>query len=452
MTASQSRLFRHLVALAVPVMGLNLLTVLSMVVDTAMCGHLENADAALAGLGFASQLLMVMTVSVMGLTVGVIAIVSRSFGAGEYGRVNHTLAQSTTLVILVGVGIAVLGYATCQPLIRALGGEGDSLEQGVSYFRIFVLGSPAQFSMIALAGVLRGVGETRTAFLSALVANVVNIALNYCLILGRFGFPALGVEGAALGTVISQVVNVSLLVFAMRRGVVEGLILRAPPLRIDPRMVGAIIRVGWPAAADMVVFHASLLSIVAILGHIDSDAVAAHAIGMRLQSLAVVPGVGVAQATAAIVGQSLGAENVDRARLAMRASLILCTGILAVLGTAVVLAAHPVLQVFDVRSGSELEAYAIDWIRILGLSMPIFAVNIVLVGLFQGAGSPRTYLKVNVISNFFVQIPLSAVLAFPLGMGAVGAWIAFPASALFRIIILSQRYWTLRWAVTGVER
>ena len=445
-------LFRKLVVLSLPVVGLNVLAVTSLLVDTAMCGRLPDADMALAGLGFATQLIFVLAVAIMGLNVGTIALVSRAHGGGAAERLNHIVAQSVALTLVIGVAVATLGNASVGPLIRLLGGSGASLTAGSDYLHILLLGSPFYYLMILLAGILRGMGETRTAFLAALIGNGLNIALNYGLILGNLGLPALGVEGAAIGTVASQMVNVAVLVVAIRRSVVPGLTVTWPAARLDRELIAQLFRLGWPAALDMLVLNISFLSVVAILGRLSDAAVAAHGIGLRIQGLAFLPGLGVAQATAALVGLALGAGAVARARETARAALLLCVLLMSVLGGVIVVAAKPIIAVFDVAAGTALAHYSLQWMWVLGLSMPIFALHLALVGVLQGAGSTRTALAINITAVFLIQIPTSLLLAFPAGLGALGAWLGLPISAVLKVLLSIAAYRRGHWAVVGVGR
>src|SRR5262249_22577805 len=157
----------------------------------------------------------------------------------------------------------------------------------------------------------------------ALGANVVNAVLNYGLVLGELGFPSLGVTGSAIGTVTAQFLNVVALVIILRSRAIPGLHWPRATRRIDRRLVRSLLRVGWPAALDTLIINVGSLSALAMLGRMDEVAVAAHGLGMRVQAIALIPGLGIAQATSAMIGQSLGAGNVERARQIARASIAL---------------------------------------------------------------------------------------------------------------------------------
>ena len=188
-----------------------------------------------------------------------------------------------------------------------------------------------------------------------------------------------------------------------------------------------------------------------MLGRIDQVTVAAHGLGLRVQALAFVPGLGVGQATGAMVGQALGAGNVERAKEIARASMVLCFSIMTALALAIFVVAAPLVAIFDVVPGSKLESYSIEWLHILGYAMPPAAINIALIGLLQGAGATRTSLRINVWSTLAVQVPVALLLGFGLDLGESGVWWSFPIGFLAKAMLNYIELKRERWAVTGVR-
>lgn len=422
-----------------------------LLVDSALCGRLPNAEPVLTALGFAIQIVFLLMVAMLGLIVGTVALVSRAYGAGDTQRLHHLLVQSSQLTVLVGLVVGILGALGAELVLELLGATPQVAELGADFLRPLMLGTPFFYLTLLYAGILRGVGNTRLPFLVALGANVVNAVLNYGLVLGNLGLPMLGITGAAVGTVIAQTLNLLALVIVLRKGVVANLELPLQLRRIDRRLAIELFRIGWPAALDMLVLNAGFLTAIGMLGRIDDVAVAAHGLGMRVQGLAFVPGLGVGQATAALIGQALGAGNVQRARDIARASMVLCFAIMTLLAIAVVFAAYPLVHVFDVAQGTPLEAYAVEWMRILGYAMPPAAINIALIGLLQGAGATRTSLRINIWATLGIQVPVALLLGFGLDLGEIGVWWSFPIAFVAKAGMNYLEMRRERWAVTGVR-
>ena len=443
--------YRRLLSLAWPIIGLNLLNVLALAVDTAMVGRLMHAEASLTGLGYGTQIIFLLMVAMMGLTAGTVAFVARAHGARDDDRVNHILAQSTQLTVIVGLAAAVAGNLVAPALVRALGGEGEAFDAAIAYLRPMLAGSALVYLNLLYAAVLRGVGNTRLPFGIAVASNLLNAVLNYGFILGNWGLPALGVQGAAIGTVLSQGFAVAVMVWLLRQGAVPGV---KAPLRtgaFDWPLVRDLGRVGTPAALDMLVLNAAFLSIIGMLGRIDQAAVAAHGVGLRTQAMAFVPGMSVSQATGPLVGAALGAGDVEEAKRVLRASVVLCVAIMTALGIPMFVAAPAVVALYDVAPGTPIGDYAVMWMHLLGTCMPIAGIYVAFVGLLQGAGATRTSLLINLAATALFQIPLSYALGFPLGMAAFGVWLAFPLSFFAKAGLAWWAYRGGSWAKTGTR-
>ncbi|MDG1481786.1 MAG: MATE family efflux transporter [Myxococcota bacterium] len=444
MAADSSDISRRLVSLALPVIGLNVLNVLALTVDTIMIGHIPNSEVALTGLGFAVQILFLLMVAMIGLTVGTVALVARAHGARDPDAVNHTFAQSVQLTVLLSVVVAVAGNLLCEPILRLLGAGPESIGAGRDYLHILLTGVVFNYLNILLIAVMRGVGNTRLPFFVALLMNLLNAALNYGLILGNYGMPALGIQGAAIGTLVAQAFAVVMMAILIKRGRVPGLSLPMRLRAIDRVLAQRLVGIGTPAAMDMVVFNAGFLSIIGMLGHIDEIAVAAHGIGLRVQALAFVPGMSIGQATAAMVGNALGAKKTDEARATARSAMVLCAVIMTALGMIFIVGASPMLTLFDIQPGTPLAAYSITWIRLLGICMPLVSIYIALGGVFQGSGSTRIPLRINIIATV-AQVPMSALLGFGIGLGALGVWAAFPMALAMKSVMGFSAYRKNRW-------
>lgn len=435
-----------------PVVGLNVLGVLSLAVDTAMCGRLPEADRALAALGFAGQIIFLLLVVMMGLTVGSVALVARAHGARHHGRADHILAQSVQLTFLVSILVSAVGLASADSLLHLLGATRATRALSLQYLRPLLGLTVFYYLNVLYAGILRGVGNTVLPFLVALAYNTLNVVLNYGLIFGHLGMPALGVAGAAWGTVASQAFGALLTTFLLARETVPGVRLRVRLAPVDHELARQLFRIGFPAALDMVILNVAFFTVVGMLGRVSEAAVAAHGVGLRIQSLAFVPGLGVAQATGAMVGQALGAGRPEEARAVTRAAMVLACAIMSVLGAGMVLGASWIIEVaFHVVPSTELGSYALTWMRLLGLSMPIVGLHIALVGMLRGAGATNTSLAINALGTLAFQVPLSYLLGFTAGLGPFGIWFAMtPCAFAVRLLLGVAAYREGSWAKPGL--
>jgi MATE family multidrug resistance protein len=251
--------------------------------------------------------------------------------------------------------------------------------------------------------------------------------------------------------VLAQACAVGIMVVVLRHHAVPELTLDARLERLDRPLVRKLVRVGWPAAVDMLVLNAAFLSIIGMLGRIDQAAVAAHSVGLRVQALAFVPGMSISQAVGAMVGQALGGHDVAAAKKVLHSGIVLNATLMGALGLLLIIFDDPIVGLFGVDPTSTLHTLSVEWMHLLGYSMPIVGVYIGYTGLLQGAGATMVALRINLWSTMVVQIPASYILGFTFGLEAWGVWFAFPAVFVIKLAWVVIEYRRERWAKTGTD-
>jgi len=454
--AKEPSIGQKLFELAWPLIGINVLGVLALLVDTLMCARLETAELTLTALGFATQINFLLMMGSIGLNVGVVALVARAHGADEPERANHVVAQGTWMVLVISALTAVIGPSVSPPLMTLLGASEPVQVEAMRYLEPMLVGSVCTYMAFLFMSILRGIGNTRLPLLVSLLVNMLNFVFNYALILGNFGMPALGVEGAAYGTLMAYGMGVVCYLLLMR-GRRHGGTFNVAGLRVslsrrpEPALVGEIFKVGWPAALDMVVLNLGFMAVIAFLAQIDEVAVAAHSIGLRIQGLAFVPGIAVTMASAALVGQALGSLDVARAREVTRESVKLCLLLMTGMGLLLVGFDDALVRAFDVLPGSPLYEYSKTCVDVLGYSMPFFGVHIGLLGSFHGSGSTWLSLGLNMVGTLAVQVPVAYLLGIVWGMGPLGIWLCFPIGFACRAALEAWAISGSRWTRTGIH-
>ncbi len=425
-------MMRELVRLAWPVVGLNVLAVLSLAVDTAMLARTPQASATLTGLGYAVQTIFLLMVAMIGLSVGSVALAARAHGAGDRQRVRKVFEQSVGLTLLLGLVTATLGNLLAGPFLSLLGAQGEDLRQGLAYLRPLLSLSVVNYLSLLFTSLLRSVGNTSLPFRVALASNLVNFGCNAVLIFGALGLPALGVLGAAIGTAISQGFSVLVVGTLLARGAAPALGPVPWPRRPDPALARELLGIGAPAALDMVVLNVGMLGIIGMVGRIDPLAVAAHGMGLRVQALAFVPGMSVAQAIAALTGQAMGARQPARMRRVLYDGILLNMGMLSLLGVLLAWQAPLIVGLFDLDPDSALGQLTRHWMVILGTTMAPVGFFLAFTGHFQGTGRTRVQLAINTLATLFGLLPASALLGFGLGLGVDGVWAGLPLSFVIK--------------------
>jgi len=277
--------------------------------DMIMVGRL--GPAAIAAVGLTNQPVFFAMAAFIALNVGTTAVIARAIGAGDDDVASDAMRQSLILVVIMGLAVSVLGFVFAGHVLEFMGAEPDVLPMGVSYMKIIASGGVFMVVSMSLTAALRGAGDTKSPMKANMVANVSNVIGNYLLIYGKFGFPKLGVAGAALATTIAR----SIAFFLLLKVVISGnshLHLRGP-FRLNRELLERIIRVGMPSAVEQIVLRGGQLVYVKIVAGFGTTVIAAHQIGMNIMNLSFMPGTAFAIAATTLVGQGLGAGMPDLA-------------------------------------------------------------------------------------------------------------------------------------------
>ena len=214
--------------------------------------------------------------------------IARAIGAGDDDVANDAMRQSIMLIIAMGLIVSVLGFVFAGNILRFMGAETDVLPLGIGYMKIIASGGVFMVVSMSLTAALRGAGDTVSPMKANMVANISNVIGNYLLIYGKFGFPQLGVPGAALATTIARIIAFALLLRVVISG--NAHLHLTGPFRLDRQLLGRIIRVGIPSAVEQFVLRAGQLTYVRIVAGFGTTVIAAHQIGMNIMSLSFMPG------------------------------------------------------------------------------------------------------------------------------------------------------------------
>lgn len=434
--------------LAWPMMVLGASRVAMRTIDLLVVGFLGSWAVASVGLGDV-WLRMVLFVG-LGLGAGTVARVSQGEGAGDARQVEHAMAQSTLIALLVGGVASCVFWLTGHRLIAILGAEPRVVQQGGWYLRLVGLTAmPRIFYLVTLRG-MAAVEDTISPMWIGFVTTLINIAASVVLVFGYLGFPALGVIGAGLGTMIGNVLAGGIcLVFLLHPGYPLGFRRTG---WIDWTEGLRIVRIGVPGMANGGIVAVARLPFSAMLLWFGNAAVGAFQIARRVQMLAMMPNWGISAAAGTYSGQHLGQGEPDRARdqgwLAVRLSLLI-SGPVALL---LVLLRYQLAFLF-IREEPAMTMTA-HFILVYGLAMVLFSITRNLAGSLAGAGQTLVPM---LATGAAMSVLLSGTYVFcgPLGYGMVAVYGSILASYLVRMLIVGGFFLRYRWgrhpAVLRVE-
>ncbi|MCC6314856.1 MAG: MATE family efflux transporter [Thermomicrobiales bacterium] len=429
---------RRVLGLALPIIGENLLQTSVGAVDTFMVAHLGSA--AVAGVGAALEIVFFIIAILTAVDIGATVLVSQAIGAGDRAGANSLARQAVVWGVLLAIPVSIVGYFAAPTIMSLFATEPDVTANAVTYLRITAATSTALLLSFICGAVLRGAGDSRTPLYAAVVANLVNVAVAYGFIFGKFGLPELGLAGSALGAAVGRAVGAALLLALMAFGhkaiSLNGREGWAPSLEIGRRL----FRLGIPAAIEQMLIAGGFTSMMAVVAMIGTSALAAQQIGFTALSIAFLPGFGFAIAATALVGQSIGAKDIAAARTA--AAIATRWGVIwMAAGSALYFVfASQVMSVFTQEPA--VHDAGVAALRALSMSLPFWAVWSVAGGGLRGSGDTRTPMIVGALAVWSaVIIAFVGVRGFDFGLGAV--WLTFlvtvPPAALANAVLMRRR-------------
>lgn len=413
------RLVARILALAAPVILANLSQTLMGLVDTLMVGQLGSAP--LAAVGVATLLFSAAATPLKALDVAVQSMTAYRVGARRDGEVGQVLGTGGAVVLVLGLGVTALGLLYPEGWMRLVSTSPEVRALGADYLVWRALGAVPFMLVFQIRSAFDGIGWTRYGMAVGIVMNGVNAVLNWVLIFGRLGAPALGVQGAALASTLSSVLAFLVLSLLLLRPTVRRRFrfVAADNLRRD--LLRPMLRMAWPAAVQSLGALLAVLVFFTILGRISTVAVAAGNVVFRIAALSFMPGFGMGAAVQTLVAQSLGRGDVTGARRAGWGGVLLAVAIMGAFGLVFLVWPDRLMRLF--AKDAELIAAGTPILRMMGLVQVFDAVGLTLAGALRGAGATRPVMVTDVLTAWFFFLPAAWLFGVRMDGGLTGAWI-----------------------------
>ena len=402
--------------LALPVVIIQVGIMSMGVVDTIMVGHLS--PQALAAVALGNLYFFVPSVFGMGTLMVLDPIVAQAVGAGDAPSVARGVQRGVILAGLLSIPSAILLYAA-EPILALLHQPADVVPLAADYSVRLAPGVLPFFLFIVFRQSLQALGRPKPIVLVIVLANLSNILLNWVLIFGRLGAPALGVSGSAWATTLSRwFLCLGLLAFAWRT-----LAPRLRPLRPEIWQLaplGRMVRLGTPIGAQFVLEFGAFALVALMMGWLGTLEMAGHQVAINLASLTFMVPLGVADAAAVLVGRAVGRGDPSGARGAARAALVCAAGFMSCTGALFLSLPVPLARIYS----SDIEVLAVSsaLIPIAGVFQVFDGLQTVGGGILRGLGHTRTPMLVNLLGYWVLGLPVSALLGFGLHLGPAGLW------------------------------
>lgn len=440
MLARLSHRHRRILSLALPIVGGLISQNVLNLVDTAMVGRL--GPDALAAVGIASYANFMCISVVTGLSAGVQAMSARRLGEGRVSESAMPLNGGLFLSLLLGIPLAIAFYVLTPAAFPYLVDDPNVISEGTPYLRARLIALVAVGMNFSFRGYWNGVNRSAIYMRTLIVMHVSNVVLNYALIFGKFGAPELGTQGAGLGTTIATCIGTAYYIIQASGLARDNGFMRGVPRGESLR---SLLQLAIPSAIQTFFFATGFTTMFWIIGRVGTDELAAASVLLNLTLVAILPGMGLGMTAASLVGQALGAGDVEDAKRwgwdVARVGFV----VVGAIGIPLFLFGRPILGVFIDASEPAPIDLALWPLRIMAVTIGLDGIGMVLMQAHLGAGASRTVMVVSLATQWLVFMPIAYLVGPVLGWGLMGIWVAYIAYRMLQTTTFSVLWHRGKW-------
>lgn len=404
-------------------------------------------EHAIATVGLTESVIVLTYAIGFGISMAGTALISRRFGEKEYEEAGTATFQLLVVGMIISIFLGLGGWFFAEDLLRVMGAEEAVVKSGTNYARIVFAGNTAIMLLFLINGAFRGAGQAHLAMRSLWIANGLNIVLDPLLIFGIGSWTGYGLDGAAIATTFGRSMGVVYQFYHLFNGKHKLKILRQN-LLVKWETIKKIIDLSLGGMGQFLIDSISWVALTRMNAEFGSAALAGYTIAFRVLIFTILPAWGLSGAAATLVGQNLGAKEVDRAEKAVwlttRYNVIFMASV-----TGIYLLFNQQLAGFftDIPEVQEIAAQGL-WV--ISIGYVFFAVGMVLTQAFNGAGDTKTPAWINTGVLLALEVPLAYFLAFPMGLKYLGIFIAIAFCHSFHALVSLYFFRKGKWKLKEV--
>lgn len=412
-------------------------------VDSMMVSRL--GEYAVAAVGLTTQPKFVGLALFIAVNVAVSALTARRRGEGDKEGADKVLLTALFFVLFAGIVVSILCVLLADPIITFAGSESDTHAEAVRYFRIIMGGMMFNIISLVINAAQRGSGNTKIAMQTNLTSNLVNICFNYLLIEGHLGFPAWGVSGAAVATVIGTVVACGMSIGSLFRksSFVSIPYILANKLRPTWDSFKQIFHLASNVFVEQLLLRVGFMSVSVMAAKLGTRPFAAHQVGMNVMSLSFSFGDGMQVAAVTLIGQSLGQKDPELAKRYGTICQRMGNMISVVLSIVYLLLGRWFYGLYFIEA--ETIGIGVQIMRVMVLIVLMQVAQVIYMGCLRGAGDVRFTTIASTISVTCIRPLTSYLFAYILRIGLIGIWLGVVCDQLCRLILTHWRFTSGKW-------
>ena len=449
-SGSERTLFRAILALAWPAMLEEVLATVVQYADAAMVGRLGAHASAAVGLTAPVGWLIGGPLSAAG--VGFLACISQSLGAGDRKTARTAASQSVFAVLTLGLALGAITVGISPFLPGWLNGSEEIRADASVYFAIVSAPMLFRAASFLFGSDLRAAGDTRTPMRIGVLMNIINVILNFLLIFPSRQFTffgaalripgaGLGIRGAALASAVSYITGGILMTAALLRN--ESISPRGSRLSIDKPVMKRCLRVAFPVSLTRIGMGFGYVAFLAQVSSLGTIPLAAHSLAITAEEAVYLPGYGMQAAAATLSGNAVGARDAKKLTRVARLTALLAATVMGCLGALLFFFPGFAMGIFTqdpdvIELGSKV-------LKIIAVTEPIYAVGIILEGVFNGMGETRMPFVINMCTMWGVRILFTWITVHVLHGSLTQVWLCMAVDNVTRVALLTLRFARGRW-------
>lgn len=417
---------KAVILLAIPMVLEMMMESVFALVDLYFVGHLEHSSFAIQTVGLTESVLTVIYSLAIGMSMAATAVVARRIGEKDPVAAANAGMQAIIVAFAINSFLSIFGIIYAKDMLLFMGASAEAAEHGFRFTQIMIGSSLCIMLLFLINGIFRGAGNAAIAMKSLWIANICNIILCPILINGFGPIPAFGLVGAALATTIGRSIGVLYQVYHLFFG--NGILkIKISYFAPDFKQIQALVKIAAPGILQFVIASCSWIFLAQLVATTGGDhGSAGYQTALRIMMFFILPAWGLSNAAATLVGQNLGAKQIERAEKSVyttaRYNVIFMASIMII----TLVFGKYIISFFT--NDEQVKAVAIEALQIMSVGFIFYGIGMVLINTFNGAGDTWTPTGINFFGFWLFQIPLAYVLAKHFNMGPTGVFIAIPVA------------------------
>lgn len=421
---------KKLAVFALPLLLANILQSFYNVVDMLVVGRIVG-DGGLAAINNASKLCYIINSICIGMTMGGAVLIAQYKGADDQKGQAESFQMLALLSLVFSAFVTVVGLAIYQPLFQVLNVPPDAYQDACDYMKIICCGTVFVFGYNAVCSVLKGLGDSKSPLCFVGIAAIINVVLDVILV-GPF---EMGTAGAAYATITAHGISFVISLFYLKRHKVFSSVEKHRSITLQWDKLAAIVKVGLPTTVQMVVVNTAYLLVTGMLNQFGTSVSAASGVGLQINTFAGMPCWAIGQAVTAMVGQCMGAGQIERARKVVKTGLAMNVAVTLAAVIGVQLFAEQLIMLFG-STNPEVVNDGVSYLRICcGVNSLIYAAMYTLDSFAIGVGAANIAMLNAFLDAVIVRLPVSWFFAFALDMGFPGIYYGQAISPILPAIV-----------------